>query len=101
MTQYDVEILQKIETLLGKKLDEYKDLDSKAALILTDSVVEATRIANMEMRQEATNQAGGQDDANDNPEKDSNAKAFGGGKKRPHTGSMHNKGFNRSFAKKR
>ena len=27
VTQYDIEILQKIENLLGKKLDEYKELD--------------------------------------------------------------------------
>lgn len=50
VTQYDIEVLQKIESLLGKKLDEYKELDQKAALVLTDSVVEATRLANMELR---------------------------------------------------
>ena len=27
VTQYDIEILQKIENALGKKLDEYKDMD--------------------------------------------------------------------------
>jgi len=37
--------------MLGHKLDEYKNCDAKQALILTDSVVEATRIANMEMRE--------------------------------------------------
>lgn len=47
VTQYDIEILQKIESLIGKKLEEYKDMDQKAALILTDSVVEATRLAMM------------------------------------------------------
>ena len=53
VTQYDIEILQKIETLIGMKLEEYgKDgsIDTKAALELTDCVVEATRIAQMEMR---------------------------------------------------
>lgn len=50
VTQYDIETLQKIESLIGKKLDEYKNLDSKAALILTDSVIEATRIAVMELK---------------------------------------------------
>lgn len=29
VTQYDIEILQKIESLIGRKLDEYKDVDSK------------------------------------------------------------------------
>ena len=47
VTQYDIEILQKIETLLGRKLEEYKEMDNKAALILTDSVVEAQRLAMM------------------------------------------------------
>lgn len=29
VTQYDIEILQKIESLIGRKLDEYKDIDTK------------------------------------------------------------------------
>jgi ATP-dependent RNA helicase DDX47/RRP3 len=41
VTQYDVEMFQKIEQLIGKKLEEYPGIDSKAALILSDSVVEA------------------------------------------------------------
>jgi hypothetical protein len=36
--------------LIGKKLDEYPGLDQKAALMLTESVVEATRLAAMEMK---------------------------------------------------
>ena len=31
-------------------MDEYPGLDSKGALILTDSVVEAQRLANMEIK---------------------------------------------------
>jgi len=50
VTQYDVEIYQKIEHLIGKKLEEY-DVNDKQALILSDSVAEAARIANMEIRQ--------------------------------------------------
>ena len=46
VTQYDVEIYQKIEHLIGKKLEEY-DVNDKQALILSDSVAEAARIANM------------------------------------------------------
>ena len=46
VTQYDIEILQKIESLIGRKLDEYKDIDTKQALILNDAVMEASRIAN-------------------------------------------------------
>ena len=42
VTQYDVEIFQKIESLIGKKLEEYP-VEDKHALILNDSVVEAGR----------------------------------------------------------
>ena len=50
VTQYDIEILQKIEQLIGTQLEEYGkngEIDTKAALMLTDSVSEATRIASM------------------------------------------------------
>ena len=99
VTQYDIETLQKIESLIGKKLDEYKNLDSKAALILTDSVIEATRIAVMELKAADQKQIGGKDGEGDDAEVNDDMKLFG--KKR--TGnSMHGKGFgNKSFAKKR
>lgn len=42
VTQYDVEIFQKIEALIGKKLPEV-DCENKHALILYDSVTEAQR----------------------------------------------------------
>jgi len=29
VTQYDIEVLQRIETMLGHKLDEYKNFDAK------------------------------------------------------------------------
>lgn len=40
VTQYDVEIFQKIEALIGQKLAEFK-LEDKHALLLSDSVTEA------------------------------------------------------------
>ena len=85
--------------MIGRKLDEYKDVDTKSALILTDSVVEATRIATMEMRQAENKNAGGADGENDDAEVNNDMKLFG--KKRPQN-SMHSKGFgNKSFSKKR
>lgn len=42
VTQYDVEIFQKIEALIGKKLAEY-ECEDKHALVLNDSVVESMR----------------------------------------------------------
>ena len=64
---------------------------------MTDSVVEATRIANMELRQ---NEKGGQDSEDeDNAEASKGAKMFD---KKRKSGAMHNKGFGKqSFAKKR
>ena len=50
VTQYDVEIYQKIEALIGKKLAEYQVQD-KHALVLNDSVVESLRQAAIEMKE--------------------------------------------------
>jgi hypothetical protein len=53
--------------LIGKKLEEYPGLDSKAALMLTESVVEATRLAAIEMKSRDGKSVGGKegDDADD------------------------------------
>lgn len=51
VTQYDIEVLQRIESLIGQKLEQYAEVQDKDALMLSDSVVEATRIANMELRE--------------------------------------------------
>ena len=45
VTQYDIEVLQRTEELIGKKLVEYHDVDKDKALILEEAVTEATRIA--------------------------------------------------------
>ena len=59
------------------------EIDTKAALILSDSVTEATRIANMEMRQsDAAKTGGNEDDGDDNQEHNADMKLFG--KKRKH-----------------
>jgi len=62
VTQYDVETFQKIEELIGKKLEEYPGLDSKAALMLSESVIEAQRLAAIEMKQKNSGKKGGPDD---------------------------------------
>ncbi len=98
VTQYDVETFQKIEELIGKKLDEYPGLDSKAALMLTESVVEATRLAAIEMKTRDGNKSadGKPGDDEDNGEGNADMKLF---KKK---NFAHNKGFSgKSFAKKR
>ena len=99
VTQYDVETFQKIEELIGKKLDEYPGLDSKAALMLTESVVEATRLAAIEMKQRDGGKSGADGkpgDDEDDGEGNADMKLF---KKKSFA---HNKGFaGKSFAKKR
>ncbi len=97
VTQYDVETFQKIEELIGKKLDEYPGLDSKAALMLTESVVEATRLAAIEMKSRDGKSADGKPgDDEDDGEGNADMKLF---KKK---NFAHNKGFSgKSFAKKR
>lgn len=97
VTQYDVETFQKIEQLIGKKLDEFPNSDSKAALVLSESVIEAQRLAVMEMKQregKGGKSEGGKDD-DDDQETNKDMKLF---KKRNFS---HQKGFNQSFARKR
>ncbi|KAI9220826.1 DEAD-domain-containing protein [Blastocladiella britannica] len=53
VTQYDVEIYQKIETLIGKKLEEFPDLDKEAVMVLAERVDEACRLAATQLREEA------------------------------------------------
>lgn len=51
MTQYDVEVYQRLEGLLGKKLPEYK-LDEETVLILLERVSEAQRLATRELKEQ-------------------------------------------------
>jgi len=81
----------------GKKSGEI--FDPKLALELSDSVTEAARLANIEIKQQETTKKGGKNDDDDNEEENTDMKLFG--KKRKHS-QMHNKGFgNKSFSKKR
>jgi hypothetical protein len=84
------------------KLEEYgkregEVFDSKVALELSDSVVEANRLALMELKQ--TEKLKGKGDDEDDEEANPDAKLF---VKKRKGNSMHNKGFgHKSFAKKR
>uniref|UniRef100_A0A7S0H9E7 RNA helicase n=1 Tax=Amorphochlora amoebiformis TaxID=1561963 RepID=A0A7S0H9E7_9EUKA len=49
VTQYDVELFQRIEDLIGQKLTKYPT-DQEAVMILLERVTEAQRIAAMELR---------------------------------------------------
>jgi ATP-dependent RNA helicase DDX47/RRP3 len=50
VTQYDVEVYQRLEGLLGKKLPELK-LDEETVLILHERVSEAQRLASREVKE--------------------------------------------------
>ena len=50
VTQYDIEIFQRIETALGKKLGEYETTDREEVMILAERVGEAQRMAIREMK---------------------------------------------------
>ena len=66
VTQYDVELYQRIETLIGKKLDAFP-AEEASALLMLERVGEAQRVAALQMR-EADSKSGGRkrtrDDAN-------------------------------------
>lgn len=51
VTQYDVEVFQRIESLLGKKLPEYKT-DEPTVLVLLERVSEAQRLATRELKEQ-------------------------------------------------
>jgi len=58
VTQYDVEIYQRLEGLLGKKLPEYK-LDEETVLVLLERVNEAQRLASRELKEQLSSSGGG------------------------------------------
>lgn len=58
VTQYDVEILQRIESHIGKKMTAF-EVDKEAVALLHDSVNRATREAALEMRDAGTGGGGG------------------------------------------
>lgn len=57
VTQYDVEVYQRLEGLLGKKLPEYK-LDEETVLILHERVSEAQRMATRELKEQLASSKG-------------------------------------------
>ncbi|ORX88839.1 DEAD-domain-containing protein [Basidiobolus meristosporus CBS 931.73] len=58
VTQYDVELLQRIEAVIDKKLDEFP-VDKDTVLLLQERVSEAQRIATMEMKELNASKKGG------------------------------------------
>mmetsp|Transcript_9381 Transcript_9381/g.34411 ORF Transcript_9381/g.34411 Transcript_9381/m.34411 type:complete len:470 (-) Transcript_9381:107-1516(-) len=81
VTQYDVEIYQKIESLLGRKLDLYKSAEEEV-LLLQERVSEAQRLATMTMRESDMKRKGGKKRPKDDHESGFGMGGFGSKKKR-------------------
>lgn len=58
VTQYDVELIQKIEALVGVKLELYPS-EQESVLVLLERVGEAQRIATMQMKETDSKKKGG------------------------------------------
>ena len=52
VTQYDVELIQRIESVVGKRMDEWA-LDKEEVAMLRERVDEAARLAASELREQA------------------------------------------------
>ncbi|XP_036155488.1 probable ATP-dependent RNA helicase DDX47 isoform X2 [Myotis myotis] len=65
VTQYDVELFQRIEHLIGKKLPVFPTQDDEV-MMLTERVTEAQRFARMELREHGEKKKRTRDDAGDN-----------------------------------
>ena len=60
VTQYDVELLQRIEAVIGKKLTQFPGAsDTEAIMMLNERVQEAQRAAKVEIRENGLGGAGG------------------------------------------
>nr|XP_055136572.1 probable ATP-dependent RNA helicase DDX47 isoform X2 [Symphalangus syndactylus] len=65
VTQYDVELFQRIEYLIGKKLPVFPTQDDEV-MMLTERVAEAQRFARMELREHGEKKKRSREDAGDN-----------------------------------
>ncbi|XP_011790660.1 PREDICTED: probable ATP-dependent RNA helicase DDX47 isoform X2 [Colobus angolensis palliatus] len=65
VTQYDVELFQRIEHLIGKKLPVFPTQDDEV-MMLTERVAEAQRFARMELREHGEKKKCSREDAGDN-----------------------------------
>nr|XP_002129468.1 probable ATP-dependent RNA helicase DDX47 [Ciona intestinalis] len=57
VTQYDVELYQRIEELIGKKLPEY-EMEHNEVKVLQERVAEAQRLARLEMKERGSKKRG-------------------------------------------
>ncbi|XP_041941183.1 probable ATP-dependent RNA helicase DDX47 [Alosa sapidissima] len=81
VTQYDVELFQRIETLIGKKLPAFPTQEEEV-MMLVERVSEAQRFARIEMKEEVAKRKrpkGGDDDVDDTEQSSGVRKKVKGG----------------------
>ncbi|KAL7982483.1 hypothetical protein Chor_010081, partial [Crotalus horridus] len=87
VTQYDVELFQRIEHLIGKKLPAFPTQEEEV-MMLTERVAEAQRFARMELRQQGEKKKRPRDETNEDDDDDAEGalgvrnKVAGGKKKK-------------------
>ncbi|KAI9251507.1 P-loop containing nucleoside triphosphate hydrolase protein [Phascolomyces articulosus] len=75
VTQYDVELIQRIEKDLGRKLDEFPNVDKNDVMLLQERVSDAQRMATLELKEKGgargskRGRKDGDDDGEDREEK--------------------------------
>ena len=85
VSQYDIEMYQRIEELIGKKLDPYPNVQDEAIAILQERVQEAQRHAILQMKEIEKKFGGKGDRDNDQARGNNKGKSSRGGfKKRSH-----------------
>lgn len=71
VTQYDVELYQRIEFLIGKKLPLYKTQDDEV-MILQERVAEAQRLSKMQLKEQEDKKRAGKRKAKDDDDDENN-----------------------------
>ncbi|KAJ1451549.1 P-loop containing nucleoside triphosphate hydrolase protein [Pelagophyceae sp. CCMP2097] len=97
VTQYDVELYQRLEHLIGQKLPAY-EADEESALVFLERVGEAQRLATMSLREQGLTGKRGRRDEDDDDDDEEGAIAnqkqadVFGGKKQQNKGGGRGKG---------
>ncbi|NWS60937.1 DDX47 helicase, partial [Chunga burmeisteri] len=81
VTQYDVELFQRIEHLIGKKLPAFP-MQEEEVMMLTERVAEAQRFARMELREQGEKKRSRNDNDDDTEEAIGVRNKVAGGKKK-------------------
>ncbi|DBA04764.1 TPA: hypothetical protein N0F65_004401 [Lagenidium giganteum] len=104
VTQYDVELYQRIEHLLGQKLDAYP-CEEDTVLVMSERVSEAQRMATIELKDQMANsgkrgRSRGDDDDDEDGKEDGATKKYKSAGRAKGSGGYHKKGNMGGYGKK-